>query len=231
VPLADGVLDLLPESFRATGTQKMLDTPATAWAYDRLRDVAVHAIGMPSFASELADVTHALDLRAGDEVIDLACGHGNFTVALARAVGPQGFVIGIDIASSMLARAAARMRRAQLDNVLLVRGDALALPLASDSVVKLNCSGGIHQFPDLGRALDEIARVTRAGALVAVSGFATEGDRETGWRHWLRKRLDLHVVSLPGLARRLESHGFDAIAWRSHGPLFGRASGRRREAR
>ena len=171
-PVADGVLDLLDPAFAPTATQRSLDTTATAWLYEFLRDRLVRSIGMPDFASEARQVIERLALAPGDVVLDLACGHGNFTVEFARRVGPTGLVIGIDIASSMLARAAARVRREGLDNVLLVRGDALALPFVDAAFAKLNCSGGLHQMPDLARALAELARVAKPGAHFAASGFA-----------------------------------------------------------
>jgi len=49
--------------------------------------------------------------RAGSTVIDVGCGCGATTIALARAVGPAGRVVGIDVSSSMLAVAAERLRQ------------------------------------------------------------------------------------------------------------------------
>ena len=116
-------------------------------------------------------------------MLDLACGRGNFTVELARRVGPSGLVLGVDIARAMLARAAARVERARLTNVLLVRGDALALPIRAASLARLNCSGGLHQLSDLARALAEIARV-------AALGFTDVGWHTAGpvfGRAWARR--------------------------------------------
>jgi len=217
--LRGGVLDLLG-SFDATPTQRMLDTRLTAWFYDRTRDALAPAVGMPGFAAEAAAVAKRLELAPGDLVLDVACGHGNFTEAIARRVGAGGLVIGLDISASMLARAARRIERSRLgDRVLLVRGDALALPFASGSVPKLNCSGGLHQLPDLGRALAEMARVTCAGGRFAASGFATAGEEPGGLRGWLRRRLALHVVPLAPLARAAGAAGFAGVETRMAGPV------------
>jgi SAM-dependent methyltransferase len=116
----DGVLDLLDRSFARTATQRMLDTRLSAWLYDRTRDAWAPVIGMPAFAREADDTAARLALAAGDVVLDVACGHGDFTVELARRVGGDGLVVGLDISGAMLARAARRVRRAGLDNVLLV---------------------------------------------------------------------------------------------------------------
>ncbi len=224
--LAGGVLDLLGR-FDATPTQRMLDTRASAWLYDRTRDALAPALGMPAFASEAGAVAERLCLAPGDFVLDVACGHGNFTEAISRRVGPEGLVVGLDISSRMLARAARRVARAGLAHVLLVRGDALALPFASGAFAKVNCSGGLHQLPDLGRALAEMARVASHGGRFAASGFAAAGEEPGGLRGWLRRRLALHVVPLGPLARAAGAAGFAAVETRMEGPAVGYVWGRR----
>ena len=227
--LENGVLDLLGDSFAPTATQRMLDTRFTAWFYDRTRDALAPLTGMPGFAREAQNLADRLALAPGDTVLDVACGHGNFTVELARRVGASGLVIGLDIAASMLARAAQRVERAGLTNVLLVRSDALALPIADRAFAKVNCSGGLHQLPDLPRALSELARVAAPGAHLTVSGFAESGEGSAGWRAWLRRRLALHVVPLAPLARDLARAGFEEVRTEIAGPV-GYAWGRREPA-
>ncbi len=205
----DGVLDLLAEDFHPTAAQKILDSRPAAWLYDTLRDRLSFLFSMPPFQREAADVVERLGVEPGDTVVDLACGHGNFTAALARRVGPGGLVIGLDIAAAMLRRAAARVRREGLSQVLLVRGDALALPFADHCLAKINCSGGLHQLPDLPRALREVARVGVAGARFALSGFAVESEQQvTSLQRSVRRRASMHVVDLGWLRRELGRAGF-----------------------
>lgn len=224
----DGVLDLLATDFAPTPTQRSLDNAPMAWLYDRVRDVLAPPIGMPAFADEVREVAARLALAPGDVVLDVACGHGNFTVELARRVGPQGLVVGLDISAAMLARAANRVRRARLDNVLLVRGDALALPFAGAAFAKLNCSGGLHQMPDLGRALGEFARVSAPGARFAGSGFATSGALETGFQGWIWRRFALHFVPAELLAKEIERAGYAEVRVARMGAWMAAASARRR---
>jgi SAM-dependent methyltransferase len=223
--LRDGVLDLLDRSFAPTVTQRSLDTRFSAWLYDATRDRLVARVGMPEFPDEARAVMERLALAPGDVVLDVACGHGNFTAEFARRVGPDGLVIGLDIAESMLARAAARVRHAALDNVLLVRADALALPFRDGVFPKVNCSGGLHQMPDLGRALGEMARVAAPGARFAASGFAQAGAAPRGVRGWLQRRFALHFIPVERLAKEVAHAGFEGVDVRMAGPAFAYASG------
>ena len=221
-PYREGVLDLLPGAVSLTETQHVLNTPITAWAYDRFRGALMRLFGLPAFPSEVAAIQQRLDARPGDTILDLACGHGNFTVEWVKRVGPDGMVIGLDIAPAMLARAAAHVQKWGLANVLLIRGDAHHLPLADASLPKVNCSGGFHQIPDLPQALREIARVSTPGAVLTASTFA-EGpsDPFSGLKRWLKWRFALHFVPLDWLGQQLSTAGYQDYAWSLPGGWFG----------
>src|SRR6516164_2920944 len=64
----------------------------------------------------LAPVSKALIDRAGpkagDRIIDVGCGCGSTSLAFAEKVGPNGFVLGVDISGPMLARARQRAPKA-----------------------------------------------------------------------------------------------------------------------
>jgi ubiquinone/menaquinone biosynthesis C-methylase UbiE len=227
-PYLDGVLDLLDAGLDKTFTQGFLDTSFTAWAYDRCRGWLTRALNSPDFPVEVAHIQQALQAQAGDTILDLACGHGNFTVEWAKRVGQEGLVIGLDISPPMLVRAAHRVSRWGLDNVLLIRGDAHQLPLADGVLSKVNCSGGFHQFPDLPRVLREIARVSAEGAVLTASTFAEKPeDRHTGIKRWMKRRFALHFVPLVPLGEHLAALGYGNYEWSLPGGWFGYTSARK----
>ncbi|HYZ98236.1 MAG TPA: methyltransferase domain-containing protein [Acidimicrobiales bacterium] len=88
----------------------------------------------------LAPIADALldgaDLRPGDRVLDVGCGCGATSLAGARAVGPSGDVLGIDLSAPMLEAARARADDQGATNVSFVLGDAQthALPPATFAV-------------------------------------------------------------------------------------------------
>ncbi|MGH7857671.1 MAG: class I SAM-dependent methyltransferase, partial [Candidatus Binatia bacterium] len=209
-----------------TWSQWALDTRLTTWVYDRTRDATMRIAGLGDFAGEVGRIQEGLGVSRGDVVLDLACGHGNFTLEWARRVGPDGLVIGVDLSATMLRRAAARVIGA--DNVLLVRGDAHALPFTESSFARINCSGGFHAFPDLPRALREVARVARPGATLTASFFAEDPRRShPRMREWLRRRFGLHFVPLPWLGRELVATGFADVTWSPPRSGFSYAAARR----
>jgi len=224
----DGVLDLLGTDQNKTFTQDFLDTSFTAWAYDRFRGWLTCALNSPDFPVEVAHIQRALQARAGDTILDLACGHGNFTVEWAKRVGPEGLVIGLDLSPAMLARAARHVRRWGLDNVLLIRGDAHHMPFADRCLSRVNCSGGFHQFPDLPQSLREIARVSAEGAILTASTFA-EGpiDPWVSPKRWLKRCFALHFVPLLPLGEQLAAVGYGDYEWSLPSGWFAYTSARK----
>jgi demethylmenaquinone methyltransferase/2-methoxy-6-polyprenyl-1,4-benzoquinol methylase len=177
---------------------------------------------MPPFPVEVARIQEQLQVSPGDRLLDLACGHGNFTIEWAKRAGPEGLVIGLDLSRQMLLRASGHVREWGLENVLLVRGDAHHLPLADGCLTKVNCSGGFHQFPNLPQALREIARVSGPAAVLTASTLAEEPrDPRSGLKRWLRSRYDLYFVPLAALGEQLAQLGFEGYRWYVPGSWFG----------
>jgi ubiquinone/menaquinone biosynthesis C-methylase UbiE len=227
-PYQDRVLHLLEDSLALTVTQQALNTPFTAWVYDRYREALLKVFSLPGFAEEVAAIQSRLQVRPGDVVLDLACGQGVFTVEWAKRAGPEGLVIGLDISQAMLDRAAYHVSRWGLSNVLLVRGDAQHLPLNDASVNKVNCSGGFHQLPDLSRALGEIARVSAKGAVLTASTFAeSPEDPRADLKRWLRRQFDFHFVPVEWLGEQLAMAGYVDYDWSMPGGWFGYTSAKK----
>jgi ubiquinone/menaquinone biosynthesis C-methylase UbiE len=82
------------------------------------------APGYPQQAQRLRAV-QALGLRAGDTVIDIACGTGLNFELLEQAIGTDGRIIGVDLTDAMLAQAQDRIETNRWSNVTLVQSDAV----------------------------------------------------------------------------------------------------------
>ena len=117
----------------------------------------------PGMAEEIRIARLLLGLGEGDTVLDVACGPGNFSREFARAVGPDGLAVGIDASPTMLERGGEELRRADPGNLVLIRGDATALPFRDASFDATCCFAALHLFADPFAALDEMRRVLRPG--------------------------------------------------------------------
>lgn len=132
---------------------------------------------------QLAPVQSALLRRAapaiGESILDVACGTGLVTVAAARAAGPAGRVVGVDISGQMVDSAGRRARDRGLAQVEFARMDAESLTFADGSFDLALCSLGLMYMPEPERALREMRRVLRPGGRLAI---AVWGDRSRcGW--------------------------------------------------
>lgn len=111
------------------------------------------------------DALSALTLDGHEWVLDIGCGDGFLTRAVARMVG-RGYVVGVDPSSRMLAEA----RRAAAEpggGPGFVRADARQLPFTEqfDVVVSFNA---LHWVRQQGKALTEIATALRMGGRAVI---------------------------------------------------------------
>lgn len=130
-----------------------------------LRDVALRSI-------------EAMEIRAGDQVLDVGCGSGALLPAFATLVGPTGSVVGLDYAAGMLERARERVNAAALgDRVQLAKGDAVALPFAAASFDAVHIERVLMHLEDPDAAIRELLRVTRPGGVIVAAEPDSDGVR------------------------------------------------------
>lgn len=109
-----------------------------------------------------------LDVGAGDVVVDVASGPGTSAIEIARTGACT--VIGVELAAANVELATARAAEAGLaGRVNFVQGDAEALPLRDSTVDGAICECSLCLFPDKDAAVQELARVLRPGARIALS--------------------------------------------------------------
>lgn len=131
------------------------------------------AASVASFTG-VATPVFAAGLQGGERVLDLGCGAGVDSAVAAEAVGTDGRVLAVDLASEMVRRTAAVVEALQLENVLVGRADAEALPLPDAAVDVVLVNGLFNLCPDKAAVLTEVARVTRPGGrLVAAETILT----------------------------------------------------------
>jgi SAM-dependent methyltransferase len=123
---------------------------------------------VPAITSKWAeDLVSRAQPRAGDAVLDVACGTG---VVARLAAKTQAKVTGLDLNAGMLAIARSVPNQGALIN--WIEGSALDLPFPPDSFDVVLCQLGLQFFPDQGRALREMRRVLRKTGRAALSVYS-----------------------------------------------------------
>ena len=164
-----------------------------------------------ALSTRAGEAVHLAELAAAqphDFALDLACGPGTFTLAVAARVK---FVCGLDLTPAILALAQRAMYAAGLRNVALVCGAATALPYRDAAFDLATCGYALHHMPDPAAAVRELARALRRGGRVAIVDLIVpEGAAPQVHNRIERARDNSHATTLTArkLHRLLESAGF-----------------------
>lgn len=113
-------------------------------------------------------------LRSGMTVVDVGCGAGLDLLLAARAVGPSGRAIGIEMTEAMAVCARRGARAAGLENVEVRSGDAIALPVDTESVDVVISNGVLNLVPEKDAAASEMYRVLKSGGHLLLADIALD---------------------------------------------------------
>lgn len=196
------------------------------WAY-QFRVIHRQGIEAIDFWDErlVAFVVHVLDLRAGERLLDLACGSGVHALRFAQ----RGIeVVGLDIAPSLVRYCAEQAAAKGVDNVTFVEGDmrALAYQEEFDALVMLSTSFGFYDDETNQRVLEGIARALKPGrqVLLQLSDPFTFVERQRQryyWRqreegiYWTETWLDPATCVSHGVFRFTDNDGVTHL-WDDH---------------
>lgn len=106
-------------------------------------------------------VMKEMNVRPGSQALDVCCGTADWTIALSKAVGPNGEVAGIDFSENMLK--VGETKTENMSNIRLIQGDAMDLPFEDDSFDYVTIGFGLRNIPDYTKALAEMYRVLKPG--------------------------------------------------------------------
>jgi SAM-dependent methyltransferase len=154
----------------------MESSPAPDLAAIKARQRATWASGDYAFVGTTLQsvgeaLCEALDLHAGERVLDVAAGNGNASLAAARRFGE---VTSTDYVEALLERGRARAEAEALA-ITFREADAEELPFADGSFDVVVSTFGVMFTPNQEQAADELLRVTRQGGRIGLANWTPTG--------------------------------------------------------
>jgi SAM-dependent methyltransferase len=133
--------------------------------------------------------------QPGERVLDVGCGGGENSLAIARLVGPDGSVTGLDISEALVAACAARARAEGITNATFVAGDAGSASLSPAGFDRLFSRFGVMFFADPYAAFAHLRSLLRPDAKVNFACWGTLS--ENPWRTEVSKILARYFEGPP----------------------------------
>ena len=142
----------------------------------------------------------SLRLTGRERLLDVCTGTADVAIGASRRGAAR--VVGVDFSGAMLAHGLDKVKKGSLaSRIHLVRGDAMNLPVASESVHAVTISFGIRNVMQPDAACRELFRVLRPGGRLAILEFGTPSSRLFGpVYHWYSRNI------LPRIGRAVSRH-------------------------
>lgn len=221
-PILDGVVDFLPDWRSHPGlAQRFMEHPWIVAVYeDYFRPFFTKLGSSVTYDDELRWLQRFTSPQGNGVVLDLACGTGRYARLLADLHTPA-LVLAVDISLPMLKQAHKKAQNEGYQNILFLRGDAHQLPLANGVVDRLNCFGALHLFPDPPRAIAELGRMAKAGAVfTCLTAAITSPGIQRTVQKGISRLADFRFFDSEDLRRLLSSVGYDEAGFEQFGMLL-----------
>lgn len=111
---------------------------------------------------------HIVDKNTSQKILDIACGTGDFSIAIAKKVNPQTSITGLDLSEGMLKVMAEKVASEGLEEIISAeQGNSEQMRFSDNTFDRATIAFGIRNFENRETALKEILRVLKpSGRLV-----------------------------------------------------------------
>jgi ubiquinone/menaquinone biosynthesis C-methylase UbiE len=143
------------------------------------------------------NILRGADIQPGQNVLEVGCGTGYFTVPAARLIGEEGLLVAMDILSESIELVSKKVHITNLKNVRVLKGDAMDTGLDAESFHTVLLFGVIPApMLPLPRLLPEMHRVLKAEGSLAVwppiPGWLPQSILQSGLFTHTSKRNGVH---------------------------------------
>ena len=122
-----------------------------------------------------------VDAQAPVQVLDLACGTGDFSIAIAKAL-TGGHVTGVDLSEGMLAVMREKVDKAELNGMISIEeGDGENLRFPDNTFDRVTIAFGIRNFEDRPKGLREMLRVLKPGGRLVILELSRPENKVIRW--------------------------------------------------
>ena len=147
--------------------------------YDRLNHLMSLGVDRSWRRRALREIVDAGRVQA---ILDIACGTGDFSLAIAGRMHPDSRITGLDLSEGMLAVMRDKVARAGLDGrISCEQGDSEAMRFADASFDVVTIAFGIRNFAHREAALREILRVLKPGGRLVILELSVPENRFLRW--------------------------------------------------
>ena len=166
-PIVEGLPDFtFPKSLLPGDSAMREYYESVADVYDDLLPLTFSTFGVDEW-EERGKLIKAANIKAGSVVLDMGCGSGRDSRLIAGSLGKRGKLFSQDLSTSFLKKAVEPLSEYECEINLAVSNGSY-LPFDDDFFDCAFHFGGLNTFDDIGRALSEMARVTKIGGKVVV---------------------------------------------------------------
>ena len=122
-----------------------------------------------------------VDAGENPDILDVACGTGDFSIAIAKAIG-KGHIIGVDISKEMLEVMRQKVLKNKLESIITEQiDDGADLSFASGSFDRVVNAFGIRNFEDRDLGLREALRVLKPGGRLVILELSMPENKMIRW--------------------------------------------------
>lgn len=134
--------------------------------------------------------------RQLQSILDVACGTGDFSIAIAKEMAKGSHVTGLDLSEGMLEVMRAKVIKAGLgEKISLKVGDCEALPFYDESFDRVSVAFGVRNFENREQGLREMQRVLKKGGRLVILELSLPSNK---FMSWLFNLYFFHIVPLIG---------------------------------